>query len=110
MKGLNGIMLNIGGSRESASLWAEYARISKYWMELEIGKQQANLGTVCAYRIASAVALQVVASIIPIHIMAGERSHRQGENSEGSRNVKREGTLPRWQEEWDAEEEKAQWT
>ncbi|KAJ8970504.1 hypothetical protein NQ317_009522 [Molorchus minor] len=66
-----------------------------------------------AYKTVSAVALQIITGTIPIDVLVKERAYAHYHRQEETREVKeraRDNSLIAWQQRWESETVKAQWT
>ncbi|KAJ8972930.1 hypothetical protein NQ317_001813 [Molorchus minor] len=66
-----------------------------------------------AYKTVSAVALQIITGTIPIDLLVKERAYAHYHRQEETREVKeraRDNSLIAWQQRWESETLKAQWT
>lgn len=96
-----------------APVWYSVLRIRKYEKLVTRVQRKMLLRVVSAYRTASAAALQVIAGVIPIDLLAEERKKLHDSRRElgiEDRNEIRNAILIKWQDRWDANIETAQWT
>lgn len=97
-----------------APVWADALGTEKHRLLLIRTQRNALLRVASAFRTASANALQVVNGVLPIDLMAQERSvlHLQsGADGEAERRaVARTTSVEKWQKRWDDNYSNAQWT
>lgn len=96
-------------------VWVGTAQIKKYRLRLEKTQRKVMLRQCRAYRTSPTVALQVISSTLPIELMAQERdriykSRRNGDNIEQAKEEIRSDLMNIWQNKWDQERTKGQWT
>ena len=119
------IMPNIGGPRSSkrrvicsavssilmygAPVWKKALRHKKYVGMMAKLQRKLALRICSAYRTVSLEAIQVLAGVIPLELIAEEREETN-RNSETNKAELRETTIHRWQERWSALQGKAEWT
>ncbi|KAL1448625.1 hypothetical protein WDU94_003699 [Cyamophila willieti] len=93
----------------AAPVWSSCLRYKTYAAEL-LKQQRKSLLRVCrGYVTVSTEAVAVLSRVIPIDLMAIERSKTFGRNKE-ERETERENTMTAWQNRWDETTSKAQWT
>lgn len=96
-----------------APVWHRAMYVQKHRSKMERVQRKLLMRTVSAYRTTSLMALQVISGTTPIDLVAHERAniynHKQDERSKTIKRAK-ESTLLEWQNRWDRETEKAQWT
>lgn len=122
------LMPNLGGPQEckrrvlsgvvhsillyGAPVWYAAMNTSKHRDKLTKAQRKILLRVARSYRTASTKALQVITGIIPIDLQAVERGNIY--EAEGAKieikKKERQRTLDLWQQRWDDEHEKAQWT
>lgn len=98
-----------------APIWCEALKLTKYRNLINSTQRKALLRVTSAYRTVSTVAVQVIAGVPPIHLLAEERVRlykREDGNTERAKNAERETTLKKWNQEWTkgSEKEKSPWT
>jgi hypothetical protein len=126
---LSGLMRNVGGPRTSkrrllmstvnsillygAEVWAGAMRTKRYSKRVLAVQRTAALRVACAYRTVSALAVMVVAGVIPLDLLAVERQAIFADAPELGRKeaarAARETTLRVWQRRWD-EGVEGRWT
>lgn len=92
-----------------APVWCNVTRLAKYNSMLQSVQRRALLRVISGYRTISTAAVQVIAGIPPIDLLIEERSKSftmQGKAKQYIRN----DTIKTWQERWQNETEKGQWT
>ena len=96
-----------------AEVWAEALETLKYRKQLLNVQRQGALGIACAYRTVSQEAILVVASVIPIDLLAKERKRiyeRSADTGRADAAVEeRERTMTEWHGRW-TKDSKARWT
>lgn len=126
---LNAIMPNVGGPNSSkrkllyavvlsvvlyaAPVWHEAIKSKTYRDQLVQLQRRGLIRIASAYRTATAEALQVITSQVPIDLLVEERVriHKTGlGHLEETRTREREVTIISWQNRWEALVDKAQWT
>ena len=126
MNSLSRLLPNKGGAKETkrrilaevaysillygASIWTEGRNTKTNMRKLETVQRKGCLRIACAYRTVPTCALQVISSSVPIHLLCAERTYGRGRNTPTEKFARREATLLKWQEEWEAETTKGQWT
>lgn len=127
-KSLSWLMTNIGGPRSGkrrllmttvnsillygAEVWADNVRIKKYCKKLKAVQRQGALRIACSYKTVSEPAIQVVARVIPIDLLALERQaiyNREGEEREVAFVRARSRTMECWQHRWNGDP-RGRWT
>lgn len=124
---LTRLMPNIGGPGEwrrralcsvahsvmlyGAPIWAGVMRVTSYRRKLQSVQRKIAMKVCRAYRTVSFDAVAVLASTMPIHIMAQERSDVYNSDlvGEAARKEARTVAIDKWQEEW-SRSEKGTWT
>lgn len=125
---LSRILPNVGGPKSSkravlcgalhnillygAPVWIDALEIRRNRDLLVRAQRNMLLRVASAYRTVSAVALQVVTGTVPVDLMARERT-ALCDDTEGRkpwRTEARERSFRMWQERWNNEVDKAQWT
>lgn len=128
---LSWLMPNVGGPRQSKRkllisvvssvqsyaivTWGEVLKVEQHRRKLSAVQRLCALRATCAFRTVSEDAAGVIASLLPLHILAEERRHlyEQRISSAPSRSQDREEarrmSLIKWQAEWDAST-KGRWT
>lgn len=94
----------------AAPAWKPCIDKALYRSWLERVQRKVALRICSAYRTTSTKALQVIAGIIPIHLLVLERTYAPGANSRPNKLLIRETTIRQWQVEWNQEARTAQWT
>uniref|UniRef100_A0A1B6J232 Reverse transcriptase zinc-binding domain-containing protein n=1 Tax=Homalodisca liturata TaxID=320908 RepID=A0A1B6J232_9HEMI len=122
-------MANVGGPRSSkrrllmsavqsvllygAEVWADALTKECYRLRLARVQRQVALRVCSAYRTVSEPAVLVVAGVIPVKLLAGERKaiyQRQGEiGKDAARSEERARTFQQWQHSWE-HETRGRWT
>jgi len=93
----------------AAPAWEEGISSEEVRIKLDATMRKALLRTCSAYRTASTAAVEAIAGIPPVRLLAAERSLLF--NTGGDRNEARAQTLDKWQEMWtDPAATKARWT
>ena len=119
------IMPNVGGPRSTkrrvicsavtsilmygAPIWRRVLRHKKYVDMVARVQRRLALRICSAYRTVSLEAIQVVAGVIPLELLAEERAETQ-EEEQPDKNEARRKTIQKWQEKWNALRGKAEWT
>lgn len=125
---LSRLMPNIGGPRNQkravlsgvmhsillygAPVWHEIMNTKRYKERMERVQRKMLLRVASSYRTTSTKALQVITGIAPIELQVQERRYiyrAQGDKTEAKK-AARLRTLERWQEMWDNNFTKGQWT
>ncbi|XP_046685125.1 uncharacterized protein LOC124370866 [Homalodisca vitripennis] len=107
---LSRFMANVGGPKSSRRrlLMSTVQSVLLYGAE-----RQAALRVCCAYRTVSEPAVLVIAGVIPIKLLAGERKaiyQRQGEiGKDTARTEERSRTYQQWQNSWQ-QDARGRWT
>ena len=91
----------------AAPAWEEVLRHKKYKGMLDRCLRRATLRVCSAYRTCSNAAAQVISGIPPAHLLVAERS--RGYHT-GDKDEAKTWMEDKWQEEWEANTETAQWT
>lgn len=97
----------------AAPIWSKCLRIDTYRKTLLSTQRKILLRVTSAYRTVSTLAVQVIAGIPPIDLLAEERRRiytSQEIQIELRNKMERRETMGRWQSRWNEEEEKASWT
>lgn len=96
-----------------APIWYKVLNIKKYKQQLEKVQRKTMLRIASGYRTISTVALQIITGVIPIDLLIEERRFLD-EIGNGHlvdvRNRARERTYDLWQERWENNIGKGQWT
>ena len=128
-RSLTRLMANVGGPRSGrrrllmsavnsillygSEVWADVVRMRKYRQMITAVQRRGALRIACAYQTVSTLAIQVVAGVIPIDLMAAERKAIYINRSAVSRDVAaaqaRIETMENWQKRWEAMPE-GRWT
>jgi len=129
-KSLSRLMANVGGPRSGrrrllmstvnsillygSEVWAPIVQEKKKYLQMITAVQRRGaLRIACAYQTVSAVAIQVVAGVVPIDLMANERSavytNRNVVSRDEASAQARLKTMRDWQSRWDAHT-KGRWT
>ncbi|KAF6212789.1 hypothetical protein GE061_010498 [Apolygus lucorum] len=126
---LGRLMANIGGPSPSkrrllmrttdaillygAEVWADALKFQKYRTRIESVQRRGALRICSGYRTVSAPAVQVVAGVTPIDLLADERRRIHLRKAENAPTVvkkeEREETMRRWQNRWRSES-RGRWT
>lgn len=126
---LSRLMANTGGPKSSrrrllmsavqatllygSEVWAGALSKEKYRKRLAQVQRRAALRVASAYRTVSEPAVLIIAGVIPIALLAGERQaiyrRREEADKKKVRQEERASTLASWQESWN-EEERGRWT
>ena len=126
---LSRLMANVGGPKSSrrrlmmsavqsvllygAEVWADALNIEFYRIRIARVQRQAALRVCSAYRTVSEPAVLVIAGVIPVKLLAGERKaiyQRQGEiGKDAARAEERSRTYQQWQQSWERET-RGRWT
>lgn len=94
-----------------ASIWGQQLRIKKYRLIMESLQRRALLRVARGYRTISTAAIQVLTGIPPMDLIVEERSRvEKAGGREEERTLARESILNTWQDRWNNEEAKGQWT
>lgn len=120
LSALSRIMPNIGGPGNlkrralygvvqsillyAAPVWIEALRMEKYKKMITSTQRKVLLRVTCGYRTASATAIQAIAGVPPITLLAEERNrlYLSGNgHQKQARDEERERTLDKWQGEWE---------
>lgn len=97
----------------AAPIWHKVLNIKKYKQQLEKTQRKTMLRIASGYRTTATVALQVVTGVIPIDLLIEERRYIDEVGNghlEEVRAAARQRTLELWQERWNSNTEKGQWT
>ena len=86
-----------------SEFWADITKIAKYRQKISSVLRQATLRIASAYHAVSLAAIQVVASVIPIDLLALERKYIYDsvEERELASTRARSNSMNAWQERWD---------
>jgi len=126
---LSMLMANVGGPRSSrrrlmmstvqsvllygAEVWSDALDKEFYRLRLARVQRQAALRVCSAYRTVSEPAVLVVAGVIPVKLLAGERKaiyRRQGDiGKDAARSEERSRTFQQWQHSWE-HDNRGRWT
>lgn len=126
---LSMLMANVGGPRSSrrrlmmstvqsvllygAEVWSDALDKEFYRLRLARVQRQAALRVCSAYRTVSEPAVLVVAGVIPVKLLAGERKaiyRRQGDiGKDAARSEERSRTFQQWQHSWE-HDTRGRWT
>lgn len=95
--------------------WVDVLRFKKYRNRIEKVQRKVMLRQCRSYRTTSTVALQIISGSLPIELMAEERTElykarKTGNNISEFKEILRESLLQKWQEKWNLETQKGQWT
>lgn len=96
-------------------VWWETTKIKKYRLRLEKVQRKIMLRLCRAYRTVSTPALQVISGSLPIELMAEERAQiyfakKTHSDMETYKSELTETLITKWQNKWNMELQKAQWT
>lgn len=92
----------------AAPCWRRAGLVKLYVDRLVSAQRCMLIRVVGAYRTVSTAALQVVAGIVPIHLMVEERG-QMGAVGEEEKRERRELTISKWNREWQ-QETRGEWT
>ncbi|KAJ8930758.1 hypothetical protein NQ314_016409 [Rhamnusium bicolor] len=96
-----------------APVWHNAMNVGKYQQTFERVQRKMLLRFTSAYRTASTMAIQVIAGVIPIEIQVEEKRYLYSKEHRQQTTIKkeaRERSLDIWQQNWQAESAKGQWT
>lgn len=96
----------------AAPLWQKAMRIARYRDIVDATQRRMLLRVTMAYRTVSGPAIQVIAGVPPMHLLAAERARIYlGNNSRKDEMKRRErmATIEIWQQEWNSEQ-RGKWT
>ena len=87
-----------------SEVWADTVKIAKYRQKISSVQRQAALRIASAYHTVSLAAIQVVASVIPIDLLALERKYIYGsvEEREVASTRARSNSMNAWQGRWNS--------
>lgn len=96
-------------------VWGEVLKFQKYRLKLEKVQRKVMIRQCRSYRTASTAALQVISGTLPIELMAEERirmyeARKSNINMIDLKAELSQTLLRRWQNKWDQETLKGQWT
>lgn len=123
---LSRIMPNIGGPSNgkrkvlcevvhsivlyAAPVWHVALQKKCYLNMLERVQRKMLLRVASSFRTVSAPALQVLTGVLPIDLLVEERKTLYEQGEKISRKEARKRSMDTWQQRWDTNQEKAQWT
>lgn len=93
-----------------APIWQGALKIKRNRALLEKTQRKALIRVAAAYKTVSAMALQVVTGVPPIDLLAEERTRTYAKGKRGEPKEAKRRTLQAWQERWENNALKGQWT
>ena len=94
-----------------SEVWADTTKIAKYRQKISYVQRQAALRIASAYHTVSLAAIQVVASVIPIDLLALERKYiyESVDEREVASTRARSNSMYEWQVRWNSDQT-GRWT
>ena len=93
-----------------APTWIKVLKYKKHRKKLENSQRSLLIRICSAYRTTSTEALQVMANIPPLSLLAEERTRAHEEKGRVTKKELREDTMKKWQNQWKKETGTATWT